>query len=41
MNILATNLQKLLELLFVLLVLLWQFLDSSLYLQSANKGAVL
>lgn len=38
-NILVMNLQKLLELLFVFLVFLWQFLVSSLGVQNANKGA--
>lgn len=39
-NILFMNLQKLLKLLVVFLVFLWQFLVSSLGIQSANKGVL-
>ena len=40
MNILVMNLQKLLELLFVFFVFLWQLLASSPSGQSANKGCL-
>ena len=40
MNILVMNLQKLLELLFAFIVLLWQLLAASLGVQSAHNGGL-